>query len=31
MIKVCVAGYAGRMGSAIVDAVKASDDMEVVA
>ncbi len=31
MIKVCVAGYAGRMGSAVVNAVTASDDMEVVA
>lgn len=30
MIKVAVAGYAGRMGSAVVDAVGASDDMEVV-
>ena len=30
MIKVAVAGYAGRMGSAVVDAVTASDDMEVV-
>ena len=30
MIKVAVAGYAGRMGSAVVDAVNAADDMEVV-
>ena len=30
MIKVAVAGYAGRMGSAVVDAVNASDDMEVI-
>lgn len=30
MIKVAVAGYAGRMGSAVVDAVTAADDMEVV-
>ncbi|MBQ9041959.1 MAG: 4-hydroxy-tetrahydrodipicolinate reductase [Eggerthellaceae bacterium] len=29
MIKVAVAGYAGRMGSAVVDAVTAADDMEV--
>lgn len=29
MIKVAVAGYAGRMGSAVVEAVGASDDMEV--
>ncbi len=29
MIKVAVAGYAGRMGSAVVDAVNAADDMEV--
>ena len=27
MIKVAVAGYAGRMGSAVVDAVAAADDM----
>jgi 4-hydroxy-tetrahydrodipicolinate reductase len=31
MIKVAVAGYAGRMGSAVVEAVTAADDMEVVA
>lgn len=31
MIKVAVAGYAGRMGSAVVDAVTAAEDMEVVA
>lgn len=30
MIKVAVAGYLGRMGSAVVDAVTAADDMEVV-
>lgn len=30
MIKVAVAGYAGRMGSAVVDAVTAADDMQVV-
>lgn len=30
MIKVAVAGYAGRMGSAVVDAVNAADDMELV-
>ncbi|MEC4294270.1 4-hydroxy-tetrahydrodipicolinate reductase [Adlercreutzia shanghongiae] len=30
MIRVAVAGYAGRMGSAVVDAVTAADDMEVV-
>lgn len=30
MIRVAVAGCAGRMGSAVVDAVTASDDMEVV-
>lgn len=29
MIKVAVAGYAGRMGSAVVDAVTAAQDMEV--
>ena len=29
MIKVAVAGCAGRMGSAVVDAVTAADDMEV--
>lgn len=29
MIRVAVAGYAGRMGSAVVDAVMAADDMEV--
>ena len=29
MIQVAVAGYAGRMGSAVVDAVTAADDMEV--
>lgn len=29
MIKVAVAGYAGRMGSAVVDAVGAADDMVV--
>ena len=29
MIRVAVAGYAGRMGSAVVDAVTAADDMEV--
>lgn len=29
MIKVAVAGYGGRMGSAVVDAVSAADDMEV--
>lgn len=29
MIKVAVAGYAGRMGSAVVDAVTAADDMTV--
>lgn len=31
MIEVAVAGYSGRMGSAVVDAVTAADDMEVVA
>ena len=30
MINVAVAGYAGRMGSAVVDAVTAADDMQVV-
>lgn len=30
MIQVAVSGYAGRMGSAVVDAVGAADDMEVV-
>lgn len=30
MIKVAVAGYAGRMGSSVVDAVTAADDMTVV-
>ena len=30
MIRVAVAGFAGRMGSAVVDAVTAADDMEVV-
>ena len=30
MIKVAVAGYAGRMGSTVVEAVTAADDMEVV-
>ena len=30
MIKVAVAGYSGRMGSTVVDAVSAADDMEVV-
>ena len=30
MISVAVAGYAGRMGSAVVDAVTAAEDMEVV-
>lgn len=29
MIRVAVAGYAGRMGSAVVDAVSAADDMVV--
>ncbi len=29
MIRVAVAGYAGRMGSAVVDAVSAAEDMEV--
>lgn len=29
MIKVAVAGYAGRMGSAVVDAISAARDMEV--
>ena len=29
MIKVAVAGYAGRMGSAVVEAVSAADDMTV--
>ena len=29
MISVAVAGYAGRMGSAVVDAVTAAKDMEV--
>ncbi len=29
MIQVAVAGFAGRMGSAVVDAVTAADDMEV--
>ena len=28
MIAVAVAGYAGRMGSAVVDAVTAADDMK---
>lgn len=31
MISVAIAGYAGRMGSVIVDAVTAADDLEVVA
>lgn len=31
MISVAVSGYGGRMGSAVVDAVSAADDMEVVA
>lgn len=31
MINVAIAGYAGRMGSAIVDAVTAAEDMQVVA
>ncbi|MEE1420588.1 MAG: 4-hydroxy-tetrahydrodipicolinate reductase [Eggerthellaceae bacterium] len=31
MISVAVSGYGGRMGSAVVDAVTAADDMEVVA
>lgn len=30
MIRVAVAGFAGRMGSAVVDAVEAAQDMEVV-
>lgn len=30
MIRVAVSGCAGRMGSAVVDAVRAADDMEVV-
>ncbi len=30
MIRVAVAGYAGRMGGTVVDAVTAADDMEVV-
>ena len=30
MIRVAVAGYAGRMGSAVVDAVTAADGMQVV-
>ena len=30
MISVAVAGYAGRMGSAVVDAVTSADDMTVV-
>lgn len=30
MINVAVAGYAGRMGSAVVDAVTAADDMQVI-
>ena len=30
MISVAVAGYAGRMGSAVVDAVTAAKDMGVV-
>lgn len=30
MINVAVAGFAGRMGSAVVDAVTAADDMQVV-
>lgn len=30
MINVAVAGYSGRMGSAVVDAVTAADDMQVV-
>lgn len=30
MITVAVAGYAGRMGSAVVDAVNAADDMQLV-
>lgn len=30
MIKVCVSGYAGRMGTAVVNAVGAAEDMEVV-
>ena len=30
MINVAVAGYSGRMGSAIVDAVTAADDMQVI-
>ena len=30
MIRVAVAGYAGRMGSAVVEAVDGADDMEVV-
>ena len=29
MIEVAIAGYAGRMGSAVVDAVSAADDMNV--
>lgn len=31
MISVAVSGYSGRMGSAVVDAVTAADDMEIVA
>ncbi len=30
MIRVAVAGCAGRMGSAVVDAVTAAEDMEIV-
>ena len=30
MIKVAVAGCGGRMGSAVVDAVKAAEDMELI-
>ena len=30
MIKVAISGYAGRMGSTVVEAVTAADDMEVV-
>lgn len=30
MINVAVAGYSGRMGSAVVDAVTAADDMQVI-
>ena len=29
MINVAVSGFAGRMGSAVVDAVTAADDMQV--